>query len=262
MIASILAVVMLPAFASCTVLEDRTPCPGQLIVDIREIHREMEEGTMRLDVLSADGATVASRLVNTDGTDTLLFVLPKTEYTICAAAGQDNTDFSPDGQTLRSSGSGMDAVYALVDKVSVEGEFTDFECDFRKQFANVTVAFNISYRHERFPDSLSVISQWNGIDIHTMRPVRGDYGHTFVCTGIEQTFRVLRQGDDSLILRLTSRTKGVVDDVPLGRLLALAGYSWEDENLKDIRIEIDEASAKIRISILDWMDGEPLVIEF
>lgn len=216
---------------------------------------------MRLDVLSSDGATVASRLASTAGTDTLLFVLPKTEYTICAAAGQSNTDFSSDGNVRCSSGSAMDAVYALVDKVRVEGEFTGFECDFRRQFANVTVAFNISPRHERFPDSLSVISKWNGIDIHTMHPVSGDYGHTFVCTGIEQTFRVLHQGDDSLLLRLISRTKGVVDDVPLGRFLALAGYSWEDENLKDIRIEIDEASAKIRIIILDWMDGEPLVVE-
>ena len=236
---------------SCTVVENRDGGPCTLYEssgDMRPVNVSLWRAGIDVDGASSD--------VPAD----FEFTVEREDYLVTAACEGRHTSYR-DGIVSLAGESPVDSVYAYSRNLNCNCEWVCDTVTRHKQFATVTIAFNISPRHDRFPDSLRVISTWDGLDVRTMRPVRGDYGHTFVCTGIEQSFRVLRQGDDSLILRLISRSMGVVDNVPLGRFLTRAGYSWDDEDLKDIRIEVEEAAAKLKLIILDWEDGEPLIIE-
>lgn len=236
---------------SCTVVENRDGGPCTLYES---------SGDMRPVNVSLWRAGICEDGASSDSPADFEFTLEREDYLVTASSESPNT-IVRDGVIYLQRESPVDSVYAYSRNLNCNCEWVCDTVARRKQFATVTIAFNISPRHDRFPDSLRVISNWDGLDVRTMRPVRGDYGHTFVCTGIEQSFRILRQGDDSLVLRLISRTKGIVDDVPLGRFLSRAGYSWGDEDLKDVKIEIEEAAAKLKLIILDWEDGEPLIIE-
>lgn len=247
-----ISVVSLCVFlTACTVVENRGNGPCTLYEN---------SGDMRPVNVSLWRAGICEDGAASDSPADFEFTLEREDYLVTASSESPNT-IVRDGVIYLQRESPVDSVYAYSRSINCNAEWVCDTVARRKQFATVTIAFNISPRHDRFPDSLRVISNWDGLDIRTMRPVSGDYGHTFVCTGIEQSFRVLRQGDDSLILRLISRSMGVVDNVPLGRFLTRAGYSWDDEDLKDIRIEVEEAAAKLKLIILDWEDGEPLIIE-
>lgn len=188
------------------------------------------------------------------------FTLERGGVLVTALTGASLSSYR-DGVLSLAGEAAVDSVFAYRDSVDCSGEWMRDTVARHKQFATVTMSLNISPRHERFPDSLRIISAWGGLDVRTMEAVRGSYGHTIVCMGIEQSFRILRQGDDSLILRLISRTDGIIDDVPLGRLLQQAGYSWKDDDLEDIEIGVDEASSKIRIIINNWIGGDQVILE-
>lgn len=236
---------------SCSVKESRDSSPCTLLEyssDRSPLTVSLWRGDMCLDEVSSQEPGVFE------------FTLERGGVLVTALTGVSRSSYRG-GVLSIAGGSAVDSIYAYCDSVDCSGELVRDTVVSHKQFATVTISLNISPMHDRFPDSLHIISEWDGLDVRTMEAVRGDYRHTIVCRGVKHSFRILRQGDDSLILRLISRTAGIVDDVKLGEMLRKAGYSWKDEDLKDIGICIEEASTRLRIVITDWIGGDPLIVE-
>ena len=238
---------------SCTVLENREPCPGLLTVDMRDIRSRMGDGTLRLDIISADGTTVISRLAEVSLADTMRFFIPKTEYSVCSAAGQENTTFSFSGVAYGASGQQSDTVFAFSDRVSVSGEITDFRCTYHKQFATVRIinSFAADAEDPFFGMTLRVSSIYGGLNYRQMTASENEFScRVKPDREGNYTFRMPRQGDASIILMIES--PDITHTVPIGIFLKEMGYDFTAADLQDVTVGVDLVSMNVLITIEDW----------
>lgn len=252
LLAAILAV-------ACSVFEDRTSCPGVMTVDIGDIRSKMGSGMLRFDLLSAEGTKSVSRLVAVGKADTLQFVLPKAGYIVCAAAGQEHTQFTSDGKVYGSSGIQSDTVFAFSDRVTVIGEHTDYDAAFHKNFATVKVinAFAAGPEDPFDGMTLTVRSRYGGLDYRRMKASANE----FVCrvkADEGYSFRMPRQGDESMILSIG--TSSFIHNVPIGKYLRDMGYDFGAQDMEDVTVGVDLVAMTVRITIEDWTREEVYAI--
>lgn len=249
----IIAALLFIGLQACTVIENREPCPGTLIVDIADIRERLGDGSLRVDVISDDEITSISRFADVSQADTMRFFIPKKVYTVCAAAGQKNTTFAFPGMALGASGRQSDSIYAFSNSVNVNGEITDFDAEFHKQFATVRIINSFATGEEDPFDgmSLTVRSMYCGLNYRSMAAA----GNVFTYTvqpdkDYAYSFRMPRQGDDSITLEIVS--PGLQHSVPIGRFLSEMGYNFNAEELQDVTVGVDLVSMNVRIVIEDW----------
>ncbi len=255
------SVILLTAILAvgCSVFEDRTPCPGVMTVDIGDIRSKMGSGLLRFDLLSAEGTKSVSRLVAVEKADTLQFVLPKAGYIVCAAAGQENTQFTSDGKIYGASGIEADTVFAFSDRVTVSGELTEYDAKFHKNFATVKVinAFASDPEDPFAGMTLTVRSRYGGLDYRRMEASANE----FVCrvkADAGYIFRMPRQGDESMILSI--ETPMIIHNVPVGKYLKDMGYDFGAQDMEDVTVGVDLVAMTVRITIEDWRREEVYAI--
>ena len=237
------------SLCSCAVLEDRMPCPGKLTVDVSDLRGRQGTGNLRLDLFAVDGSWSASRLVEVSDADTLVFIVPKTEYTICASSGQRHTQFSNTGIALGAAGSQADSLFAFSDRLTVEGEATDYKGVFHKNFATVTIVSTINSGFNRM--TLIAKSPFGGLDYRNMTAVE----NVFNCQLVPDrdgyyAFRMYRQADTRMRLAITD---GEFDhNVPVGEQLLQMGYDFNAPDMADVTIGIDIVSMTVTITVADW----------
>ena len=242
------AVLLLPC--SCSVKEDRVPCPCYLDVVLPQDSTTREVGISlwrdveicRVAVDPADFPQAWTKPVKKG----MVTLASWRGVRLATAAGHWLT--IPFGEQC-------DSLYAFHDEVDATGERARSEVVFRKQFATV----HLDIRKDadvmrRF--AFLVEGNSCGFDLHTFAPVPGAFRWESAAKEGERIvrFRIPRQDDDSLSLSL--RYDGTpAGSYPLGEYIARLGYDWGAEELQDIYVTVDLVLGLVTVSVAGWEDG-------
>ena len=247
----ILPVLLCAAMASCTVKEDRGPCP------------------CILDIFLGDSGDIADKIAVSgwgDGTDRLfLDKIEPEQYSgpyskkvqkgflyVSAYGGNDAMTLRGDKLVI-PEGKPCDHVWAYKGStIDATGETAEDHVVLHKQFAVIHVKVELP-EQAKGDVVLRAKGTSNGFDISTLEPNRGDFNcfatldaemHHLIC--------VPRQHDDSLELEVF--LDGVLSrTVRAGELIANSGYSWTSEDLEDIYLSLSLFTpGKASVGVSGW----------
>lgn len=242
--------------ASCSVKEDREPCPCYLNVSFQDRehitsevrmtgYRETEVFRAGIDVAEYDPYWVKA--------------IHKGMLEFAAWKGVENSKDNGHFVTI-DIGSQCDSLYAFHEEVDATGEMAYADVLFHKQFC--TVHLDIMKRPAEMQGyHFLVEGNTCGFDMFDFKPVAGAFRYDAVAASGQRIvdFRIPRQADNSMMVTVDYHYgDGKVEpiaELPLGRYIAETGYNWSTEDLQDIYIMVDLVVGRLLISVDGWEDG-------
>ncbi len=244
--------------SSCSIKEDRWPCPCWLVLVPGE---DTDcEGAVTFEVRSDDAST--QELCREYSFEDIF----SGHYDARVRRGLKRMSIrrgirenSIRGTLTRiPEGCESDSLWASALRIECSGEEATVPVEPAKQWATLFLKMESS-GESPYPYDIRIVGSFNGLDLMTLEPHGGAFRFTPAPRGedgSEFRARLPRQGDDSLVLEL--RERGAAEDTPpvetfpLGEWIAESGYDWKAENLADIYIGVDYARAGIHVSVNDW----------
>ncbi len=237
--------------ASCSVKEDRGPCPCRLDIDVSDCVRYT-------DKLAVSGWGAGKdrlfhdRISLSDFPDVYSKKIDKGELIICAWSGVKDMSFKNDVLII-PEGCQCDSIRAYRGEVvDAWGETAEDEVFLHKQFATIHFQMD-SLSLEAGEVLLRVVGNVNGMELPSLLPRKGAFRCFAAPRGCEmQSANVPRQADDSLVLEIY--LDGILfQELKIGEMISEAGYSWEREDLEDIYLSIGLfSSMTLTVSISGW----------
>ena len=239
---------------SCSVLEDRKPCPCFLDVDYSRVLDGpcSASGLVRVEVLTplleVFGETPLAACP-----DTVEFVVTRSAATVVGAVSpSDSLPWNADGTRIAyAAGNQMDSLYLHASPVDCSGEEAYCLLMPTKQFSTVFITDNRGGEALR-AFNLVVRGSTCGLDVRDGSALPGDYLYTVqdydAAGGI--SVRIPRQIDNDLVLLLYDRgTYNRRFTIPVGRVLPLPDAS---QPLPDYEVRIDFEAMLSYVRIADW----------
>lgn len=235
---------------SCTIKEDRLPCPCLLRLDFGTAARHSLHYSVK--GWGYGESLFGENIEVEDWPDGWTVRVPKGEidYSACSAL----TDCAMKGNSvIVPEGKAFDRVWAGHKHLSLSDEETMDRVETHKQWAEVTVQI------KNLPDGgLNAVVTGNsiGFSLSDLSPVEGPFRTTLTDSGQGTvSFNIPRQGDSELNMVL------ICDGAPvktyeLGKMIARSGYDWNAEDLDDIYLGIDYTKLENEILIEPWQDGD------
>lgn len=234
---------------SCTVKEDRDVCPCWLDIDLSGCGRFTD--MVSLKGWSSGNGVLGENVYRADYEQLYEAEVPRGQISYCASS-ELKTSLQSGMSVIIPEGEQSDRLYAYRADVITLGETAFDKVRLHKQFAAVTMKFE----DESSDYHIVIRSGWNGMDLTTLKPTKGAF--TFTPEPNKERiwyFRLPRQGDASIQMDVTTVKTGRTETFDLGGLIARTGYDWTAEDLDDIYIGIDYATADIKVTILPWKEG-------
>ena len=253
----ILAAALLGA-ASCSIKEDRTPCPCWLSIDFSRCSQK----TVTVSAWT-DSELFNDRIAVQDYPDAESYekTVPKGYVSTSVISGEREMKRSGAHLTI-PLGHDADSIYAHAASVECLGEFAKDTAELHKQFARVFMNVEVPQGHA-YPYTFSAVSDVCGMDMRDLSPVDGEFKVDLqldkdnICM-----FCLLRQKEDGGSLRLLIQDRGeIIETIPLAQWIEKMGYSWIRKDLEDIYIGVDYAKAEVSISVNGWDDGYSFKVE-
>lgn len=247
------AAATLALLTSCTVKEDRVPCPCYLNVSFADRASIVKPvGLLGWDEGSGERFRA---LVDVAEHDPYWVKAVRKGLLRLAAWTGAGTAVVTGHQVVIPEGAQCDSLYAYFTDVDCTGEMAYAEVTLRKQFATVRVDILKSASQMR-DYTFSVRGGSRGFDLLTFDPVPGPFRFDPEPATGERviSFRVPRQADNSLALAIWYRGQ-YLGEFPLGTYIARTGYSWTAEELQDIYIVIDLVLGQVTVTVEDWEEG-------
>lgn len=243
---------------SCSVKEDRTPCPGYLFVSFRD----GEKYPGRVGMIGwADGEEVFHDALFTAECDPYwIKAVRKNIIRLGSYTGLSESSCS-EHRIVIEQGHQADSVYAFFKEVDCRGDEAYVEVDFHKQFC--TVHLDIDQDAEQMKRFIfEVTGNSCGFDVLSFSAVGGPFHCEPVVRDGERVvdFRIPRQKDNGLKLKLWYRNpkNGIKEDMgeySLASYIAKTGYDWDADDLQDVFIRISMTIGYVTVSLQDWEDG-------
>ncbi len=236
--------------ASCSVKEDREPCPCLLELNI-DGHDMVPSGPVDILVTSQDGFMQRDTLDFWREEGLYSLSVPRTDLHVRAWCGGGKY-VSKEGMRI-PLGNECPRVYMHDSDVTVEGEYFREDVYLRKNHCVLTIL--IEGGESGFSD-LVLKGNVAGYDM-VGKPLAGDFEYSPVMEtdgdkGLVGYEAVLpRQKDDSLMLDLED-SKGNPISFSLGRYISASGYDWSSHELDDLTVTLDYALTEIRLEIDGW----------
>lgn len=240
------------AVVSCSIKEDRRPCPCWLDIDISgcSAHAiEVNLSAWSTENLFSDKVAVADYPDAYERTVTKGMVMTSAYSGLHESIVQGSRIIIPEGKQ-----SDMLRVHSNV--VDCTGEFAQDSVELNRQYATVYLSLKDDVK-DRSLKTMEVKGGICGIDYVTLEPVEGDF--RFRTDSNDEgiwMFRLPRQRSDSKLSLMTIVDGKEKDEFPLNEWIAKSGYSWLDKDLKDIYIDVDYAVGKVSIVIQGWLEGD------
>ena len=255
---SIILAAALVCAASCSIKEDRVPCPCWLSIDLGGCSQK----NVTVSAWS-ESEIFTERVAVQDYKDDGIYekTVPKGLVRTSVISGE--RDMRRSGATLTiPAGHDADSIWAHASLVECAGEFARDTAVLRKQFARVFMSVESPEGHS-YPYRFIVRSNVSGMDMRDLSPVSGEFRKELkldkdnICM-----FCLPRQEEDGGALRLLLLDgEEVVDELPLASWISQMGYSWLRKDLEDIYIGVDYAKAEVSISIQGWDEGCSFKVE-
>lgn len=244
------------AVASCSIKEDRSPCPCWLDIDITSCLEHTREVTLA----GYNGSRVFFEKVAVDDyPDTYEAIVTKGMVISTALSGLKESKIEG-SKILIPEGCESDQIRAHSALVDCTGESATDKVELFRQYATV----HLSMKGEDIkvnPYDIRIIGDVCGIDITTLSPITG--GFIFSPETDSEgtwTFRLPRQHEDTRVRADLLLDGSAVDQLPLHEWIRQTGYSWIERDLKDIYIGVDFGQGTVSVTIQGWDEGESLNI--
>lgn len=258
-IRTIIPVLLTAVLSSCSVKEDRDPCPCLLDIFLEDCGELTER--LAVSAWGDEGRIFLDRIDTDQYPEAYQKKVPKGYMNVCAYGGvramslKGNSIVIPDGQPC-------DPVWAYRGaELDATGETAEDHVVLHKQYAVVHVRLD-SLDMLAGDTVLRAVGTANGFDIATLEPVKGPY-HSFAAPegDLMHQVSVPRQHDDSLELEVY--LDGVLSrKVRIGEMIANAGYSWTKEDLDDIYITLGLYTSRKAVVSVDGWNTESFTFEY
>lgn len=243
--------------SSCSIKEDRTPCPCWLDIFLPETYK----CTVGISLWQGNTQLLSEDIGYTRFVPFLEKEVKRGFNRL--SAFKNNGDLNLSATSVKiEPGQQCDSLYAYCDVVDCRGEFAMDTIVFHKQFATLSLQI-VNPQEITYPYALTVKGNVSGIELTSLKPIEGAFKYT---TALDEdyigTCRLPRQKDSSLSLDMNKVDDGtLVDTIPLGELISRTGYNWSAEDLDDITITIDFAKAEIVVTVNEWQSEYTYEIE-
>lgn len=233
--------------SSCSIKEDRSPCPCWLDVFF--------------DVFPAEGVSISAydshelfdHKINVEPESGFEeYEVPRTFVSLCAYRRLSGVNASS-GKVIISKGNQSDSLYSHLSRVNCTGEFAEDTVKLHKQFATVYLTFeNAEGASDAYLPKIK--GKVCGLDLTSLDPINGDFEYMpDEPDNLIYQFRLPRQKDSSIQMELYKKSDGsFADTIELGRLIENSGYDWTAVDLKDIVVTVDFAKVEMEISVREW----------
>ena len=255
--------------ASCSLKEDRGPCPCWLDIDLeqcRSVHEDRNGQDRETDIMDVrvsawnDRFLFGQKVGHEDFGEPYEKAVPKSWVATSVVTGEEM--MVRDGYRLISpAGEDADEIWAYAGHVACFDESARDTAVLHKQFARVRVKISNPVG-DRYPYTFRLKSGICGLDLRDLSPLEGvtdiplERG-----TDDIMTFNLIRQSEDSRIeIDIYEKDKHL-DTFPVHEWIRALGYSWLAKDLQDIDINIDYAKGEISVKVNDWGDGGSIKIE-
>lgn len=242
---------------SCSVLEDRGRCPAFL-------HLVLDDGNAVCDsvflLVRTPSDILLQQVVHREdyADDIIVQVLDRdTVYVNVMDRSISPMFYGVSSQMLTiPEGYQCPQVYMYASAVAFPRDEVCDSVRVHKNYCGVSMAFS-SAAFARY--DIVVSGNVQGYDM-AGEPSEGLFEYApFVDDPSVCYFRLPRQIDDSLVLRISS-PNGYVRNFALGHYISQSGYDWTKSDLDDLVISVDYAATTINITINDWVVSEEFFI--
>ena len=244
--------------ASCSIKEDRSPCPCWLSIDFSRC-------TQNSVTVAAWGEEeiFSERVAVQDYQESEIYekTVPKGYVNTSVITGEREMKRSG-ARLIIPQGHDADSIYAHAGTIECFGEFAKDTAELHKQFARVFMSVEIPQGHE-YPYTFRACSDVCGMDMRDLSPVEGEFkidlklDEDNICM-----FCLPRQRENGGDLKLLIyEDEEVIETIPLADWINKMGYNWLKKDLEDIYIGVDYAKAEVSISIRGWDDGYSFKVE-
>lgn len=244
--------------ASCSIKEDRSPCPCWLSIDFSRCPK------MSVTVAAwAEDEIFSERIASDDYKEPGSYekTVPKGWVSTSVIKGEREMQRNAE-RLIIPLGHDADSIYAHASAIECLGEFAKDTAVLHKQFARVFMSVEIPEGHE-YPYSLVISSDVCGMDMRDLSPIEGEFCIDLVM-GEDNIgmFCLPRQKEDGGDLKmLIYYQQELIETIPLADWINQMGYNWLKKDLDDIYIGVDYAKAEVSISIKGWDDGYSFKVE-
>lgn len=233
---------------ACSVKEDRSGCPCELLIRPREALGT--DGKVLVSVIQ-DGAMVRQSLLNWDDFEggKCRLRLNRRPARVTVFSGITEMDLLRGRMLDIRSEHQCDAVYSCNDVAELQADFCELPVSLHKNYIQLGLTVL------NMPDSSAfcVCGSVRGYDLLDSTPYKG----SFICSQEDGSatgscsLRLPRQLGYDLYLDLLQCGETLLS-VPLGSFIEQSGYSFEDEDLMDITMMLDLQKACVWLRISDW----------
>ncbi len=247
---------LLPALimaSSCSVKEDRSPCPCWLTVDGTDAFRVSDSHSLR--IWSADGELLSEELTQPAPSSVLEYTVPRGTVTVSVHSGplagreEEGKVFFPDNLPA-------DTLWAHASAVDCRGEEARDTVRMRRQFAKVTLRPREGSWSASGVRSMEVATSCGGLDLRTLEPLSGGWGMPLdVADDTEAVFFVPRLRPEGRFALLAD-TGGGTEERDLQAALRQIGYDWRKADLDDIVLTIDGSLCVVEVTLEPWKGGD------
>ena len=241
--------------ASCSIREERAGCPCRLEIGL---DRFSPLGR-RVSIAVWEGPDRWQETVPASGTYSR--DVHKGIFRLSVWSGQRAGRISG-SQLSFPHRSEPDSLYAFTARLDCQDETSRVTAVPHKQFCHVTLRL-VRDPDKPYPYQFYVESECCGMDLADFSPIAGE--HIFPIRETAEGhygFNLVRHSPGADIQLAVYDEKQRADAFPIGDWIRDIGYDWEEEDLKDITLDIDYARQRARIAIADWAPGEVLEKEF
>lgn len=235
--------------ASCSVKEDRSPCPCWLTVELGDAARTAPDVSVSL---WEDGRAILAETASPE--ETYERTVPRGIVTTAACTGLGGR-IPADGTVAFTRGEKIDTLWSHTASVDCRDEHARDTARLHRQFAVARLVLEGAPGEDR-ETGYRVETGCGGLDLLTQRPVAGDWGMPLELSESRGClFAVPRLTGDCRFSIVVTDESGLEDEIDLQPMLREQGYSWAKKDLDDMVIRLDHARGEASVTVLSWKEG-------
>lgn len=234
--------------SSCSVKEDRSICPCNLLLDFSQVQTDLSDG-VELYISSDEEQVFSGRIDLSEDSLEFLLQVPRGRFDLTVYSGTEMCPTSREGMDI-PVGNECPRVYMHTSEIDAECESAREEIDMQKNYCMMHI-YVTQESDVQIDVSLSGnVSGYSGDG----SPIEGEFrcGLLLDDTG-GCVASVPRQVDGSLMLEIDDGS-GAARSFALGEFILACGYDWTTPDLKDINVGIDYILSQINVFVEGW-DG-------
>ena len=233
---------------SCSIKEERSDCPGTLILDLSSVDSLLYD-SLRVRVEAADNFLYNRHIHKSEYKKEIHISVPRTKLALGIYAGDEEVvNYSLPGLTI-PYGKECYQVYMDNEIIFMNDEVYRKKVKLHKNFS--ILDFNLIHKNKPYPFDMELRGTISGYKLEG-QPNIGKFSYTTrIDSDGRAKIKIPRQIDGSLELVIVNDNT-IMRKFAIGEYIIESGFDWEKLDLEDVEIEINYTLTKISLVLKDW----------